>query len=207
MLPGVAPVVGIILVKRFTYRGDATEEFSNGYHLSGSVPSDGTAWQTLIDALVAQEKTCYTADATIVRAYGYDSDADNATAVYVKDWLAGGGSGVAGTLTVESGALRNMGDTAVWVRWKTSRLNSKGKPIFLRKYFHDAWSHASNAPDQTSTNQLTALNAFGVKLRDGSFTEARTLRSQHHAETLVGSAGGAYLTTRTLKRRGRRPPS
>ena len=203
----MASVVGITLVKRFTYRGDATEEFSNQYWLSGSIPSDNTAWQTLIDALVAQEKTCYTADATIVRAYGYNSDADDATAVYVKDWLAGGGSGVAGTLTVESGALRNMGDTAVWIRWKTSRLNTRGKAIYLRMYFHDAWSHASNAPDQTSTNQLTALGNFGVKLRDGSFAEARTLRSRKHAETLVGSAGGAYLTTRTLKRRGRRPPT
>jgi hypothetical protein len=202
----MAAVVGITLIKRFTYRGDALEEWSNQYHLSGSVPANGTDWQTLIDALVAQEKTIYANSTVVVRAYGYDSDAEDATAVYSKDWLAGGGSGVVGTLNV-SGAIKYPGDAAVWVRWKTSRTNSRGKPIYLRKYFHDARGNSSGSVDDVFSGQKTALGNFGVKLRDGSFLDARTIRSRTHAETIVGSAASDFVTTRTLHRRGRRPPS
>lgn len=202
----MATVVGMTLVKRFSYRGDTQEEFSNTYHFSGSVPADTTAWNALRDALVAQEKTCYTSNAVIVRVYGYDSDADDATAVYVHDYLAGGGSGIAGTLT-GTGRVATPGDTAYWVRWKTSRLNANGKPIYLRKYFHDAWSDTTGGPDVLYAGQKTNAAAFGVKLRDGSFIDARTLRSRLHADTLTGSAASTYLTTRTLKRRGKRPGS
>jgi len=189
-----------------SYRADTAEEYSNQYHLSGSVPSSDANWLTLIDALIAQEKTIYPSNTVVVRAYGYDSDAEDATAVYVKDYLAGGGSGTPGTLTVGTN-VRCPGDAAVWVRWGTSRFNSRGKRIYLRKYFHPAYSSGASTPDIAISAQLTALGNFGVKMRDASFAESRTIRSRLHAETIVGSAAGDYITTRTLKRRGKRPPT
>lgn len=203
----MASVCGMTLVKRFTYRANAAEEYSNQYWFSGSIPADTTAWNALRDALVTQEKTIYPSGVTVVRAYGYNSDADDATAVYVHDYLAGGGSGIAGTLSLSS-AVAIAGDAAVWVRWKTSRLNSSGKFIYLRKYFHPAvTSTATTTPDVPSTAQATALANFGVKLRDGSFLDARTIRSRLSAETITGSSACSYITTRTLKRRGKRPGS
>lgn len=202
----MAAQCGMTLVKRFTYRGDTHEEFSNTYHFTGTVPADTTAWNALRDALVAQEKTVYTNNVTIVRVYGYATDAPDSPAVYVYDYLAGGGSGIAGTLT-GTGRVATPGDTAFWVRWKTSRNNSNGKAIYLRKYFHDAWSDTTGGPDVLYAGQKTAAQALGVKLRDGSFLDARTLTARGHSDTLVGSAASTYLTTRTLKRRGKRPGS
>lgn len=198
----MADVVGITLVKQFEYRGDTTEEYSNTYHLTGAIPADDAAWKTLADALIAQEKTCYRS-ATVIRAYGYSSDSDTATAVWSYDYLAHAAS-VAGTLAYTAGMILCPGDSACWVRWKTSRLNSRGKPIYLRKYFHPAFNTLA-LPDTVYTDQESALTAFGTKLWDGSFLDARTLRSQHSAETILSSLGGPWITTRTLKRRGKRP--
>lgn len=203
----MASQVGLTLIKRFNYRGDATEEFSNTYHFSGSIPADDTAWKALADALIAQEKTCYPAVVAVVRAYGYNSDADDATAVWTYDYLAHGAT-VAGTLSPGSGQYTS-GDTAVWVRWKTSRLNTKGKSIYLRKYFHQPIVAGGTPPssDAVLTAQVTALNAFGTKLRDGTFLDGRTITARAHADTVTASSASAWVTTRTLKRRGKRPGS
>lgn len=197
----MADVVGLTIIKRFGYRGNLNEEWSNHYYLTGAIPADATAWNALIDALVAQEKTCYPSASSVVRAYGYDSDADNATAVYVRDMS---GAPVNGTLTVGTGDKVMPGDCAVIARWKTSRL-ANGKNVWLRKYFHPAVQE-SGGTDSMSNEQSSALNSFVTKLKDGSFLDARVLRSQHHEETFLTAPGNTgYITTRTLKRRGKRP--
>jgi hypothetical protein len=196
--------VGLVIVKQFTYRGDATEEFSNDYHFTGATPADATAWKALADALITQEKTCYTNGARVVRAYGYDSDAANAHAVWSWDYLANATT-VAGTMAQTGGQLP-AGDQAAQLRWKTSRLNTKGKPIYLRKYFH-AVPVAPAAPDYVLATAVTALGAFGGKMRDGTFLDARTLTARGHTDTLVSHLAGQFITTRTLKRRGKRPPT
>jgi hypothetical protein len=203
----MAAQTGLTLVKRFTYRGDPTEEFSNTYHFTGDVPADNTAWKALADALILQEKTLYTSQAAVVRAYGYDSDADDAHAVWVFDYLAAAAS-VPGTLALGAGTY-TAGDQAAWVRWKTSRLNSKGKPIFLRKYFHSLVTGGTGigGADLTATAWQTAANTFGTKLMDGTFLTARTLTARGHTDVLTQRTCSLYLTTRTLKRRGKRPGS
>jgi hypothetical protein len=195
---------GLTIVKRFTYRGDPSEEFSNQYFFTGTTPANATDWKALADALILQEKTCYTSNASAIRAYGYDSDAANAHAVWSYDYLANTAS-VPGTLSSASAVICS-GDQAAWVRWKTSRLNTKGKAIYLRKYFH-AGTIGTGTPDFITTAWATALAAFGVKLRDGSFLSARTLTAPGHTDTLLGSTAATYITTRTLKRRGKRPTS
>lgn len=203
----MASQVGLTLIKQFTYRGDAAEEFSNTYHLTGSIPADDTAWKALADALITQEVKCYPAVVAVVRAYGYDSDADDATAVWVHDYLAAAAS-VPGTLSPGSGQY-TAGDVAVWVRWKTSRLNSKGKAIYLRKYFHSpiVAGGSGGGSDSVLTAQKTLLAAFGTKLRDGTFLDGRTITARGHTDVITASGNSAWVTTRTLKRRGKRPGS
>jgi hypothetical protein len=198
----MAAVCGLTLVKKFTYRGDATEEFSNTYHFSGAIPADNTAWAALRDALIAQEKTLYGSSVSVIRAYGYDSDADNAAAVYVSDFSS---APIAGTLN-STGGQGIAGDQAAWVRWKTSRTNANGKAIYLRKYFHGGYA-ITGQPDNILGTWSTNLLAFGTKLFDGSFLDGRTIRSRLHAETITVRGASSYLTTRTLKRRGKRPGS
>jgi hypothetical protein len=196
----VAAIVGLTVIKKFQYRG-VDEEFSNRYYFSGSVPSSDSAWHTLFDALVAEEKKLYMNTVAVVRGYGYDDDDEDANNVWSIDLST---APVVGTLT--SGAGQPLsGDTANWVRWTTSRLNSKGKRIYLRKYFHPAIAQSTSAVDTAATGWRTAAIAFGTKLYDGSFADARTIRSRTHTETITAAYASVHTTTRTLKRRGKRP--
>jgi hypothetical protein len=197
----MAAVVGLTLIKKFTYRGDASEEYSNQYWLSGSVPADAAAWLTLANSMIALEKTVYPSSVAVVQAYGYDSDAADAVAVYSLDLHA---APVAGTLG-GTGGLYAPGDDAVWVRWHTSRLSSKGKRIYLRKYFHPVAINPSVSPDEVVAAHRTALSTFAGHMYDGTISGSRNIRSQGHAETITAHDVGLYVTTRTLKRRGKRP--
>jgi len=199
--------VGMTIIKRMTYKGDPTEEWSNKYHLSGADPADAAAWLALFNALTAQEKTLYESTHVIVRGYGYTSDASTAAAVWSRDLTAVGNTTIPGTFA-NSGGIRSPGDTAAWVRWKTSRLSVKGKPIYLRKYYHGVALNSTNNDSPIATAQVTAYAAFGTKLLDGSFLDGRTIRAPgQSSETLLGSSVSSYPTTRTLKRRGKRPNS
>lgn len=190
---------GVIIVKRFTYRGQ-NEEFANVYHFHGSAPTTDTAWLARITDVTDLEKNCYDSSVHIVRAYGYD-DTDH-DAVYTHDYTALG-TEIAGTLST-SGSARNPGDAAVWVRWRTGRTNSKGKAIYLRKYFHPAWSPAGT-PDTVTGSQVSALNALGSGLMSGSLTGGFQIADPAGNVPAGPATASTYVTTRTLKRRGKRP--
>lgn len=199
----MAAVVGITLIKQFTYRLDTQEQFSNQYWLDGSVPADATAWNTLISELGNSERQLFPSSVKTVKAYAYDSDVDDADSVYQWDF---GGTPLSGGLTV-TGGLPAPGDSAVWIRWKTSRLNSKGKAIYLRKYYHPAYISSGSGGDAIFGLQKTGLDAFGNILKNGLTTSGRKIRSQKHPETILSTSSSDYVTTRTLKRRGKRPGS
>jgi hypothetical protein len=200
-----APQIGITLIKKFTYRGNASEEFSNHYWLTGSTPADAAAWKTLTDLLIAQEKTCYPAPVSVVAAYGYNSAADDATAVYARDLTVSPDTVVAGTLSATN-SVQCPGDAAVWVRWGLNRLNSKGKRVYLRKYFHPAMQQTASAADTVSTNTVTALNAFGATMQTG-LAGGTNIITDRLGSTILNHGTSTYITTRTLKRRGKRPPT
>jgi hypothetical protein len=200
----MAALTGLTLIKRFTYRGVSTEEFANQYHFTGTVPADATAWRALFDAMVTAEKPVYPSSVTVVRGYGYATDNPDDPNVWTVDLTVSPETPVAGTCTTTSSSLA-PGDAAVWVRWKTSRLNSRGKPIYLRKYFHPALFITAGVSDTIQPTQKTNLNTLGTKLFDASFIDGRTIRSMSHAETIVSRQACDFITTRTLKRRGRRP--
>jgi hypothetical protein len=194
----------LVVIKRFSYRGNALEEFSNEYCLTGATPADAAAWRTLFDALVAQEKTVYSGGVSVVAGYGYDSESPTAHAVWSVDLTISPNTPVAGTGGFTSG-IRAPGDAAVWCRWKTDHNNSKGKPVYLRKYFHDAWAGSNATIDSVYGLQLTALNNFATKMKDGTFLDGRIIKPPGYSAAIISSGAGPYITTRTLKRRGKRP--
>lgn len=198
-----APQCGLTIVKKFTYRG-APEEWSNHYMFTGPKPADTAAWRALFDALVLQEKKLYPAATTVVAGYGYDAPPHSGqSAVWSIDMSVAPNTPVPGTYGGFGDV--NPGDSAVWIRWGLDRMNTKGKRVYLRKYYHPGLS-ASAAPDLVHVDQLTALNAFGAKMRDGTFLDGRVL-TDRLGTALVGTASSPYITTRTLKRRGKRPPT
>lgn len=191
----------ITIVKDFTYR-DAREEFSNRYHFSGTTPSDAAAWKALADAIIAAEKLTVQADVRFVRAYGYQAGNDNSVAqvdyaippnVIVVGTSPGGGAGMA------------PGDVAATTRWYTGASSSRGKKIYCRKYWH------AIEPDATDLDKLlagtrTKLQTFAAKLIDGTLPGSFKYCGPQGA-VLGPPETSQWLTTRTLKRRGKRPPS
>jgi hypothetical protein len=194
----------LTIVKSFTYRGDP-EEWSNTHFFTGTMPASPASWKTLADAVIADEVPCYPSSTEVVRAIGHQ--AGESVAVWSYDYAAHSES-VAGTLSFASGAQLQGGDAAAWVRWSTDQLTSKGKPIYLRSYFHNvATAVASGDSDNLDANQAAALLEYGQDWIAG-FADAdavnHTRCGPHGAVGLVALAS-QYVTTRTLERRGRRP--
>ena len=191
---------GIVIVKEMPYRG-SPEEWSNKYHFVGDAPSDDAGWDSLREAIVDLERTCYGTFVKVVRVYGYDDTDHDAT--YIYEYASG--SEPTGSISAITGSTFAPGDAAAWCRWKTARVNSHGRPIYLRKYFHGVTVYASTSGDTDELNVTwtTAADAFidnvngvsgdwpGIAGPDGVAPGA--------------SSRSTYITTRTLKRRGRRP--
>jgi hypothetical protein len=210
----VATATGLTIVKTIPYRGDAGEEYSNTYWFKPvAPPADAAAWKALFDAVVLQEKTLYPNTVHVVRGYGYNDDTGHkpgdtgavAGAVWTEDLTVAPLAPVAGTLDISAG-FALPGDDAVWVRWKTERVTSPGgKAIYVRKYFHPAVVSQFGPVDTVLAGQRTALLAFGTKLMDGSLLGGRTITTAGRLDTISAREASVFTTTRTLKRRGKRP--
>lgn len=188
----------ITLIKRMMYRGQQ-EEWSNTYHFTGTQPANAAAWKTLADALIGAEKQLLPASQSYVRAYGYN--AGNEHSVAQIDYVALGGALVTGTLTT-AGLTQLPGDAAVQMRALIGT-STRGKKVYIRKYFHGAVVDPST-PDNVQANQKSAINSYlGVLLGGtlpGSFKWSGPQGQEATAVTTP-----PYITTRTLKRRGKRP--
>lgn len=188
----------ITTIKRFVYRGNQ-EEWSNTYHFTGTTPADQAAWKTLADALIAQEKTLFGVNQTFVRAYGYAPGNEHSVAQI--DYVALGGALVTGTGSFASSAP-TPGDAAFMIRGKVGT-SSTGKSVYIRKYFHGAFCTSADA-DSLNPAQKAAANAFAAKLIDGTLPGSFKWSSPQGTVPAVVSAL-PFITTRTLKRRGKRP--
>ena len=200
VLPGMA-TPGITLIQSFTYR-DAVEERGNSYHFVGDAPSDDAAWELVVAELVALVKAVLPVTTSIVRAYCYpDLSPHHDSVLTVTDATFGA---TTGSLSTPSGSFLAPGDAAMWIRWKTARTNTHGKPIYLRKYYHGVIvSPAGGDGDTIQSDQHTAYLALGTALNTPSGDWPGLCGPDGVAPG--ARAASTYATTRTLRRRGRRP--
>lgn len=190
---------GLTIIKTFTYRGVA-EEWSNTYALDGTTPTTPAEWKTLADAVMASEKTLYRDTTVIIRAMGYESGTDAAKWSY--DYLASAAS-VPGTSAPNPGdVVKWAGDQAGWLRMQVGN-SASGKPKYIRKYFHGGHSAFAD-PDSVFPALKTAYIAHGTKMTNGTLPGGMKWIGP---DGTIGTtpAASPYVTTRTLKRRGRRP--
>lgn len=188
----------ITLVKRFTYR-DQPEEWSNTYHLDGTTPTSDAEWKTLATAIWTSEKTLVAATSVLVRAYGYV--AGNEHSVSQIDYSVGTPLLPAGTLVTTAGN-KVAGDQAAWIRARVGT-SSTGKKVYVRKYFHDVVV-SSPDPEELLATWQTAAVAHATLMLAGSLPGGMKWVGPQGA-TAVEPSASRYITTRTLKRRGKRP--
>jgi hypothetical protein len=192
----------LTIVKSFTYRGEP-HEWSNTYFMTGDLPSSPASWKTLADAVIADEKTLYASTTKAVRAIGHQ--AGESVAVWSYDYEAMSEE-VAGTFA-GAHAEPAGGDTANWIRWSTDQLTSRGKPIYLRSYYHPAYWAGLVNPDTTDTDWAAAAQDFGdawIAGYDDGDSVVHHRAGPHGVVGLVATPS-TNTTTRTLDRRGRRP--
>lgn len=187
------------LDKSFTYRGVA-ERWSNKYHLTGASPGSNAEWDAILAALTTAEKAVYLSTCSIVFASCYTSD--TGAAVYTKDYTLS--TPIAGTLT--GSGVQMAGDQSAWVRWWAGQYNSRGKAIYLRKYFH-AGNIASGGGDSLLTAYRTTLTTFANLMISGLTVTGYSGRSiaDKNGNAAVSMNVPTYVTTRTLKRRSNSP--
>jgi hypothetical protein len=188
-------------IKSFAYRG-TTEEWSNSYVFSGPNPADQAAWTAWGEKLKDLEKLIVPNLVKFERWYGYDEGSWETKPQHV-DYQGTYAASTFGSASM-TGAQLLPGDTAFWIRWDTGQYTSRGKRIYLRKYFHGALADSATTSDNLLPSQKTAATAFGAKLYDGA-SLIGTARLARETGTLpVAHLVGPYITTRTLKRRGKR---
>jgi hypothetical protein len=190
---------GVVLYKTFTYRG-VPEEWGNTYHFVGDPPSNPAGWRALVDDLVTLEKSILDTHVTIERAICYEDTDDSS--VYSYDLSAFGGT-VAGTFGASAaGASPQEGGTSYMARWNTGRVSSKGKAIYLRKYWHPAIS-VDFAPDVVVAALVTLVSAFASDVMAVSGDWPGLAGPDGVAP--VGFLAQTYTNYRTLKKGRRRP--
>jgi|SRR5215211_694640 len=187
-----------VSIKEFTYRG-LPEQWSNGYTFTGSAPGDAAGWDAFSDAMWLIEKTFLLPTSKRAHYYGY-TDPDG-TAQRGLAYSTVGGTN-AGAMTLPSGAYQLPGDVAMCVRFRAGQ-TSKGKPAYVMKYYHGPYTR--DGSDTLDASIVTAITANAGKLRDGTLPGGAKLARPNGIECGVPQVI-PYLTTRTLKRRGKRPP-
>jgi hypothetical protein len=196
----MATATGLVIRKKFLYRNNE-EEWSNKYWLTGAPPTTSAEWRTLFDQLVLLETRIYRPATQVVGGIGYKDNDPHAFADWVLD-LELEGTPVPGTLVVAAGN-EMAGDQASMLEWRTERKNTRGKWIYLRKYFHDGGKQAA-APDYIETALSGVLDQLGTDLMMGTWAGGRKIRSQKQDEIIQASISSPYVTTRTLKRRAKK---
>lgn len=196
-----APTTVLTIIKDMTYRGQSGEEWSNTYALSGTTPSDSTAWRTLFDAVVVLEKALYTSGHHVIRGIGHNRIPQPGDGAVWSVDLRPSASTVAGTLNLGTGP-KFAGDQAATLRWSLDRFNPSGKRVYLRKYFHGG-GVAAGGLDDLESGYLAALNSFGATMRGGTVGGTRSIVDKL-GNVPIAHAASPYVTTRTLKRRSKR---
>ena len=194
---------GIVVTKSFDYRG-APEEWSNRYWFNSAQDWSASAFRSVFDSIVNLEKVLYTSATTVVSGYGYNDNDPKAHAVWSVDLRISPDTPVAGTYAPGL-AERQSGDSAMFCFWRTTRKNKRGKPIYLRKYFHDVHNESGPPHDGLADTQKVLLADFATKLGTETTLGFTVAAQGHPDEELMGHGAHPWITTRTLKRRGKRP--
>src|SRR5215212_8622230 len=121
------PRIGVSITKSVSFRL-ATQEFSNVYYYEMLAFPDVAAADTLIDNLVTKEKTFHGTSVTFVRGRLWKqigTPAENE--MITQKNLSGTGARAAAT---------NLDKERAWLFRVRAGVDSRGNPVYLRKWYH-----------------------------------------------------------------------
>ncbi len=190
----------ITVVKEFEYRGEQ-EEWSNTYAFTGPGLTDYEAMKVFCGGLASIESQMYLPTCKAIRALVYQPG--SIVADRSIDFAAELGGQVSGSLVVGSNAHEWAGDQAGWIRGKIG-VNIKGRPKYVRKYYHAGCSEAGGSTDATIVQWRNAADTVAGQLVGGALPAGRKWCGPA-GQLITLTAHSNWTTTRTLKRRGRRP--
>jgi hypothetical protein len=186
--------------KSFTWRG-AREIWSNGYHLD-STPPTSADWNDLWLAIWQRESVFLPPDVQLESGTGH-TPGTPPVLVWEQDAAPVGEGGPPAQFVPTAAHYLSPGDVAGWVRWGTDLKNSRGKPVYLRNYYHAVYVGADG--NTIDPLQHAGMLDLGAAFQNGITVLGRTYRrtGPNHG-TPQNHAVSTYATTRTLERRGKR---
>lgn len=190
---------GVVLYKTFSYRGEP-EEWGNTYHFIGSAPASPADWRDLVDALVALEAPILSTAVTIERAICYENTDDPSVYSYDLSAFAGTVPGTFNPATHDNKVQE--GGTSYMARWNTGRISTKGRAIYLRKYWHPAMG-SSTDPDALDAALVTRVQTFASSVMAASGDWPGLAGPDGVAP--VGYLAQTYTNYRDLRKGRRRP--
>jgi hypothetical protein len=101
-----------------------------------------------------------------------------------------------------TGGIPMAGDQAGWVRWSLNRFNTKGKRVYLRKYFHGGALPTAGG-DGLSAQCQTGYTTFVQFMMGGTVGGSRSI-CDPLGNVPIAWAISPFVTTRTLKRRSKK---
>lgn len=144
------PVIGISILKSTLFRG-VQQEFSNVYYYEADLPTTAVQAETLIDSIVATEKKLH---ASVVNF------------LFARCWSAGGTKEqnqmifqkpLSGTGSASENVAMDR-ERALLVRWRAG-VDKRGKPVYLRKYYHSCGPPAGVIIDNQVLNNTAQLSS------------------------------------------------
>jgi len=176
--------VGISITKSTVFR-NSVQEFSNVYYYEMLVEPDAAAAEAMIDNLVSLEKTFHSTLVTFVRGRCWAQRGSIQTnEMLVQKNLSGTGARLANT-SIDK-------ERAFLFRLRAG-VDSRGNPVYLRKYFHACGEFVASQTLQSSTLANTAGFSSGERT------------AQVNAMNLIGNANGSNGAPKLCAKGGRLP--
>ncbi len=153
-------ILGVSIEKELTWRGQA-EQFANVYHFDTDA---GYMSEDLVQAVIAVERPAFSTQVKFRRAkvWGPTDQGVIASEMLLQADLTGTGSRASNFLTGF--------ELAAVVSWNTGRKNSKGGPVFLRKYLHVGAITTAGGPELGNTalpsQDLDILRNYGNGIKN-----------------------------------------
>lgn len=157
--------VGVSITKTTTFRGVA-QEFANTYYYDAPEPISQAVCTAAINLLTTKEKANHSSQVNFIRGRAWSAGGSPATNNMIADIVLTGAGSQAANSSLDK-------ERAFLVRFRAG-VDSKGRPVYLRKWWHlDILNLAATAISsgqmqntaQLSTTQRSAIEAMGDDIK------------------------------------------